>query len=39
MKISKYAYEPLQVLIIYIYINCIVSLNSENKQNWKNGKV
>lgn len=39
-EISKYcAYETLQIIIIYIYNNCIVFLSSENKQNWKNGKV
>lgn len=36
MEISKYfAYEPLHILIIYIYKNCTVLLNSENKRNWK----
>lgn len=36
MEISKYcAYEPLHILISYIYNNCTVLLNSENKRNWK----
>lgn len=40
MKISKYwAYEPLRILITYTYINGVVLSSSENKQNWKNGKV
>lgn len=39
-EISKYrANETLQIVIIYIYNNCLVFLSSENKQNWKNGKV